>query len=469
VRRTKIVCTLGPASSAPELLDRLVAAGLDCARLNFSHGTHESHREMAQRVRAAEKRAGRPLAILADLCGPKMRIGTFASGPVHLEPGAEFTLTTERVEGDAERVSVTYAPLPTDVRPGDHILLDDGLLRLEVVGTTATTVRTRVLEGGQLSDRKGLNVPGAALSTPALTEKDRVDLAFAVNELEVDYVALSFVRSAADVREAQSLAGGTPVIAKIEKPEAIRDLEAIADQADGIMVARGDLGVELGSEKVPLLQKRIIRETNLRGKIVITATQMLDSMIRNPRPTRAEAADVANAVMDGTDAVMLSGETASGSYPVEAVQMMSAIIGEVEREWVDTLSRQVRDLKVVAHEDWTFPESAARAAAVLCTHIPLKAVVSFTKDGVSALLLSEHRPKSPIVAITQDPRVASRLALGWGIVPRLEVPPESLEETLRIASAVLVREGICRKGESFAMVFGWPISGRTNSVKLHTL
>jgi pyruvate kinase len=469
VRRTKIVCTLGPASSTPEILDRLVAAGLDCARLNFSHGTHESHRAMAQRVRAAEKRAGRPLAVLADLCGPKMRIGTFANGPIHLEPGAAFTLTTERVAGDAERVSVTYQPLPTDVRPGDHILLDDGLLRLEVVGTTATEVHTRVLDGGTLSDRKGLNVPGAALSTPALTEKDRVDLAFAVNELQVDYVALSFVRSAADVREAQALAKGTPIIAKIEKPEAIRELEAIADQADGIMVARGDLGVELGSEKVPLLQKRIIRETNLRGKIVITATQMLDSMIRNPRPTRAEAADVANAVMDGTDAVMLSGETASGSYPVEAVQMMSAIIGEVEREWVETLSRQVRDLKVVAHEDWTFPESAARAAAVLCTHIPLKAVVSFTKDGVSALLLSEHRPKSPIVAITQDPRVASRLALGWGIIPRLEVPPESLEETLRIASAVLVREGICRTGESFAMVFGWPISGRTNSVKLHTL
>ncbi len=469
VRRTKIVCTLGPASSAPEVIDRLIAAGLDCARLNFSHGDHAGHRAMAQKVRAAAKRAGRPVAILADLCGPKMRIGTFPGGPVHLEPGAEFTLTTRPVPGDASKVSITYEPLPRDVKPGDHVLLDDGLLRLEVIETTETDVRTRVLDGGVLSDKKGLNVPGAALSTPALTEKDKLDLAFAVDELEVDYIALSFVRSAADVREAQALSKGTPIIAKIEKPEAVRELGAIADQADGLMVARGDLGVELGSEKVPLIQKRMIRETNRRGKLVITATQMLDSMIRNPRPTRAEAADVANAVMDGTDAVMLSGETASGSYPVESVQMMSAIIREVEREWIETLSREVREVKVVPHEDWSFPESAARAAAVLCTHIPLKAVVCFTKDGTSAMLLSEYRPKSPIVAITQDPRVASRLALGWGVIPRLEVPPESLEETLRIASSVLAREGLCRTGESFAMVFGWPLSGRTNSLKLHTL
>jgi pyruvate kinase len=469
VRRTKIVCTLGPASDTPELIDRLIAAGLDCARLNFSHGDHASHRAMAEKVRAASKRAQRPVAILADLCGPKMRIGTFPAGPIQLEPGAEFTLTTRKVPGDANQVSITYALLPRDVQPGDHVLLDDGLLRLEVTGTTETDVRTRVVEGGALSDRKGLNVPGAGLSAPALTDKDKVDLAFAVDELRVDYVALSFVRSAADVREAQALAKGTPVIAKIEKPEAIRELGAIADQADGIMVARGDLGVELGSEKVPLIQKRIIRETNLRGKLVITATQMLDSMIRNPRPTRAEAADVANAVMDGTDAVMLSGETASGSYPVESVMMMNAIITEVERESLETLSRQVREVKVVANADWSFPESAARAAAVLCTHIPLKAVVSFTKDGVSAMLLSEHRPKSPIVAITEDPRVARRLALGWGIIPRLEVPPETLEETLRIASSVLAREGLCRTGESFAMVFAWPLSGGTNSVKLHTL
>ncbi len=469
MRRTKIVCTLGPASSAPEVIDRLIAAGLDCARLNFSHGDHASHRAMADKVRAAAKRAGRPIAILADLCGPKMRVGVFEGGSVILEPGAEFTLTTRDVTGNAREVSITYAALPRDVKPGDHVLLDDGLLRLEVTETTDTDVRTRVLEGGALSNKKGLNVPGAALSAPALTEKDKRDLAFAVDELRVDYVALSFVRSADDVREAQALAKGTPVIAKLEKPEAIRELAAIADQADGIMVARGDLGVELGAEKVPLVQKRIIRETNARGKLVITATQMLDSMIRNPRPTRAEAADVANAVMDGTDAVMLSGETASGSYPVESVQMMSAIITDVEREWIETLSRQFRDVKVVAHADWSFPESAARAAAVLSTHIPLKAIVSFTKDGVSAMLISEHRPKSPIVAITEDPRVASRLALGWGVIPRLEVPPESLEETLRIASSVLAREGLCRTGESFAMVFAWPLSGRTNSVKLHTL
>jgi pyruvate kinase len=326
MRRAKIVCTLGPATSTPEAIDALVAAGMDCARLNFSHGTHESHGRIARMVREASRRAGRPLAILADLCGPKMRIGKFPGGPVELVPGQTFTLTTRDVDGDATQVSHIYEPLARDVVPGDHILLDDGLLNLKVLETTDTDVITEVEVGGTLSDRKGMNVPGANLSTPALTDKDRVDLEFAVEELEVDYVALSFVRTADDVLQAQQLAQGTPVIAKLEKPEAIKNLDAICDVADGAMVARGDLGVEVGSEKVPLIQKRIIRSVNDRGKLVITATQMLDSMIRNPRPTRAEAADVANAVLDGSDAVMLSGETAAGKYPVKAVQMMDLII-----------------------------------------------------------------------------------------------------------------------------------------------
>ena len=469
MRRTKIVCTLGPASSSEEVIDQLVAAGMDCARLNFSHGDHAQHAEMSAKIRAASGRARRPLAILADMCGPKMRVGRFSGGPVELEDGQEFTLDTEDVDGDANGCSVSYEALPQDASEGDAILLDDGLLRLRVTHTEGTKVHTIVEEGGTLSDRKGLNLPGVDLSTPALTQKDRADLDFAVNELKVDFIALSFVRRASDVIEAKVLAGDTPVIAKIEKPEAVENLAEILDAADGAMVARGDLGVELGSEKVPLVQKRIIRETNLRGKIVITATQMLDSMIRNPRPTRAEAADVANAVMDGTDAVMLSGETAAGKYPVAAVKMMDLIAREVESEWVSELSRQIRDLKVVAHEDWAFPEAAARAAAVLSTHLPLAAIVTFTGDGRSASLLAEFRPRAPIVAITHRAHVAQRLALEWGVVPRLEVPPDHLDETLRIAGALLAREGLAKKGEPFAMIVGWPTSGRTNTVKLHRL
>ena len=442
---------------------------MECARLNFSHGDHAGHAEMVKQVRAASARARRPLAILADLCGPKMRIGKFEGGSAMLVEGAPFTLTTRDVLGTEREVHITYEPLPRDAKVGDAILLDDGLYRLRVTGLTADSVETVVEVGGELSDRKGVNMPGVALSTPALTEKDKLDLRFAVATLRADYVAPSFVRTAGDLHEAQALSAGTPVIAKIEKPEAIENLDAVLDAADGVMVARGDLGVELGAEKVPLLQKRIIRETNLRGKIVITATQMLDSMIRNPRPTRAEAADVANAVMDGTDAVMLSGETAAGRYPVESVAMMDAIAREVERDVVEDLSREYRELKVVPHEDWNFPTAAARAAAVMSTHLPLRAIVTFTQDGRSASLISEYRPRAPILAVTHREQVAQRLALEWGVIPRLEVRPESLDETLRLATQLLVREGLCTRGQAFLLLTGWPLSGGTNTLKLHTL
>ncbi len=398
-----------------------------------------------------------------------MRIGTFSEGPVQLTRGDRFSLTTEPVEGNREIVSVSYASLPMDVKPGDRVALDDGLIRLRVDAVEGPTVHTVVEDGGILSDHKGLNLPGVSISAPALGEKDREDLRFAVSELGVDYVALSFVRTASDVEEAKALAGDVPVIAKIERPEAVTALSEILDAADGIMIARGDLGVELGAEKVPLMQKRIIRETNARGKVVITATQMLDSMIRNPRPTRAEAADVANAVMDGTDAVMLSGETAAGGYPVQAVQMMDAIIREVESDYLEDISREFGELQSVGDEDWPFSNAAARAAAVVTRHLPLKAVVVFTQDGRSAGLLAEHRPRAPIVAVTSDVRVARRLALEWGVIPRVEVPPESLDETLRIATSLLVREKICKRGDAFAMVVGWPTSGRTNTLKLHHL
>ena len=469
VRRTKIVCTLGPATESQEAIDKLVAAGMDCARLNFSHGDHEGHRTIAQRVRKAAAVARRPLALLADLCGPKMRVGKLKGGSVELKTGERITLTTQDVVGDETRVSITYKLLANDVVPGNFVLLDDGLLRLKVESVEGDDVVTTVIEGGTLKDNKGINLPNVAISSPALTEKDKVDLAFAVEELGVDYVALSFVRGAQDVIDAKELAGEVPVFAKIEKPEAVEVLTEIVDVADGIMVARGDLGVEMGAEKVPMVQKRVILETNRQGKVVITATQMLDSMMRNPRPTRAEAADVANAVMDGTDAVMLSGETAIGAYPTRSLEMMDAIIREVEVDYVETLSREFRELKIFAHEDWRFPNAAARAAAVLSTHLPLKVVVVFTHDGRSAGLLAEHRPRAPILAMTASPVVAQRLALEWGVIPRLEVPPESMDETLRLATSTLVQEGLCDKGEAFAMVAAWPTSGRTNTVKLHRL
>jgi pyruvate kinase len=469
VRRTKIVCTLGPASDTKARISELVEAGMNCARLNFSHGDRASHAAVAKRVREAAAEARRPMAILADLQGPKMRIGRFPEGPIELSPGNRFALTTAAIEGNQEIVSVTYAQLATDVEPGDAVALDDGLIRLRVERIEGDTVHTIVEEGGPLSDNKGLNLPGVSISAPALSDKDREDLAFAVSVIEADYIALSFVRSADDVREAKAFAQGVSVIAKIERPEAVVALAEIVDVADGIMVARGDLGVELGAEKVPLIQKRIIRETNARGKVVITATQMLDSMIRNPRPTRAEAADVANAVMDGTDAVMLSGETAAGRYPVQTVEMMDAIIREVESDYIEDLAREFRELKNVGDEDWPFSNAAARAAAALTMNLPLKAVVVFTQDGRSASLLAEHRPRAPILAITSDVRVARRLALEWGVIPRLEVPPESLDETLRIATSLLVREGLCQQGDPFAMVVGWPTSGRTNTLKLHRL
>jgi pyruvate kinase len=449
------------------MVQKLVAAGMDCARLNFSHGSHETHARSAAMVREAMVKAGRPLALLADLSGPKMRIGRFAEGKVTLEPGQRFVLTTRDVPGTREIVSHTYEPLPRDVAPGTEILLDDGLLRLRVCEVIDTDVITHVEVGGELSDRKGMNIPGAPLSAPALTPKDREDLRFAVEELKVDYLALSFVRRAEDVEEAKRIARGTPVIAKIEKPEAVTNLPSILDAADGAMVARGDLGVELGAEFVPLVQKRIIREVNARGKLAIVATQMLDSMMRNPRPTRAEAADVANAVLDGTDAVMLSGESASGKYPVESVQMMDAIVREVEREMLRN-DRGAADLPPIT-EHWTFTEAAGRAAARLSYILPLKAIVTFTRDGRTARVISENRPRAPVIAITARPEVATQLALEWGVVPRVEIPPEDLEETLRIATSLLVREKICQQGDEFALVFGWPLSSATNTIKLHRL
>jgi pyruvate kinase len=466
MRYAKIVCTMGPATLKEGVLERLVEAGMDCARLNFSHGEHAEHLATAQRVRAAAAQAGRTVSILGDLQGPKIRVGKFAGGPIELTAGQDFILTGQKVPCTAERAWVSYEMLAQDVVPGNVILLDDGLLQMRVREIRGDDVICTVEVGGTLSDRKGVNLPGAKLSVPALTEKDKADLRFAVDVIKVDYLALSFVRRPTDVLEAQALAGGTPIIAKMEKPEAIENMEAITEVADGLMVARGDLGVEMGPEQVPMVQKRMIRIANQKRKLVITATQMLDSMIRNPRPTRAEAADVANAVLDGTDAVMLSGETAAGAYPLEAVQMMHALAVAAEAEGIDP--REQHKLARV-DQDWELSSAAARAAAILSHSLPLMAIVVVTSDGHSAAMLSSYRPGVPIIAITDDHVAAQRLAVRWGITPHVEPPTENFLGSLELGRKVLRRHFPEATTGAFALVTGFPKGQRMNTVTLQQL
>lgn len=448
MRKAKILATVGPASRDPSMLDALLSAGVDAFRVNFSHGRPEDHREAVGNIREASKRAGRPVSILGDLSGPKIRCGTFAEGPVELHEGQTFTLTTRPVPGDAHSVSMTY-PLWKDLHAGDILLLDDGLLRFRVLSVHDEDVVCVVEVGGPLSDRKGINVPGAHLSTPALTEKDARDAALA-RELGVDWLALSFVRRARDIAEARALVGpGIPLIAKIEKPEAIEHLDEIIAIADGIMVARGDLGVELGSEKVPLVQKRAIRLTNAANKLVITATQMLDSMIRAPRPTRAEAADVANAILDGSDVVMLSGETASGKYPVEAVRTMASIISEIEG------SEHYRTLEKLPHgERWDFTHACAAAAAQTSRATTIKGVVVFTRQGHTADIVAEYRPRAEVVAVTPTESSAQRLALQWGIRPVVHALPSTPTEAIEVARAVAQARWGARPGDTIGIVSG---------------
>lgn len=448
MRKAKILATVGPASRSPEALDALLAAGVDAFRVNFSHGRAEEHREVVANIRAASRRAGRPVSILGDLSGPKIRCGTFANGPVELTEGQPFTLTTREVPGDQHAVWCTY-PLWKDLHEGDIVLLDDGLLRFRVTSVIDHDVNCVVEVGGPLSDRKGINVPGATLSTPALTEKDGRDAALA-KELGVDWLALSFVRRAQDLVEARALVGpGIPLVAKIEKPEAIANLEEIIAIADGIMVARGDLGVELGSEKVPLAQKRAIKLTNAANKLVITATQMLDSMIRSPRPTRAEAADVANAILDGTDVVMLSGETASGKYPIEAVRTMSAIILEIEgSELYRAMERQPHG------ETWDFTHACAAAASQTTRTTTISGLVVFTREGHTADIVAEYRPRSEIVAVTPTDHSAQRLALQWGLRPVVHPLPTNPTEAIEIARTIARDRWGAQAGDTIGIVSG---------------
>jgi len=477
MRRTKIVCTLGPASSGEERIEQLMRAGMNVARLNFSHGTQEEHAGVIQRIRAISSRLGCSIAILQDLQGPKIRTGQLQGGqPVKLIDGAEVTITTRPVTGDAQTIATTYEPLPRDVKAGDRILLDDGLLELHVIDFAETEVRCTVVHGGLLKEHKGINLPGVAISAPALTEKDRDDLRFGVKH-GVDYVALSFVRKPEDVLEAKDLirqfqaeqeAGKRmqmqmpiPLIAKLEKSEAVARLDEILAVVDGVMVARGDLGVEMAPEKVPLIQKRIISKCNEQGLPVITATQMLESMIINPRPTRAEASDVANAILDGTDAIMLSGETAVGAYPIEAVQMMVRIALETEGSGRTAIQPQCKRLSQ--------SHAVSHAARALSEEASVQSIVVFTRSGASAHLISKDRPRTPILAYTPSERVYHQLALWWGIWPHHLEMRGTTEELIAVVEQRLLDDKLVQRGEHVVIMGGLPVASqaRTNFVKLH--
>lgn len=471
MKRTKIVCTLGPSSSDEETLARLMRAGMDVARLNFSHGDHDYHRALFQRVRDVSKEVGKSVAILQDLQGPKIRVGRFADGSVLLEDGAEFSITIDDVDGDVDRVGTTYKDLPKDVRTGDILLLDDGLIRLRAVDVDAYNVRTVVEVGGVLKNNKGINLPTAAVSAPSLTEKDIIDLKLGV-ELGVDYMALSFVRSALDIHQMRALLPERKddpirIIAKIEKPQALNDLDHIISVCNGIMIARGDLGVELPPQKVPLIQKLAIQKANAMGRITITATQMLESMTENPRPTRAEASDVANAVLDGSDAVMLSGETAAGKYPVEAVQMMSDIIKEVEQ---GTTVNNAPSPSFLSHLK-TFPNAVAKAATTAADDMAIKGLVVVTHSGATARLMMTYRPQTPVIACTPNARVYHQMAAFWGVEPYLVPISHDTDEMLGIIVDLLKTERGLKAGDEIIVVMGSPVTDQaeTNLIKFHRI
>jgi pyruvate kinase len=471
--KTKIVCTLGPASSNVDVIEKMVRAGMDVARLNFSHGTHEEHYATMKAVREAAGRAGEPIAILQDLQGPKIRTGKLSSPEVRLLDGAKFTITINEITGNAERVSTTYQNLPKDVKPGDTILMDDGLLQLKVLSSTATDVVTEVVHGGILKEHKGINLPGVAVSAPSLTEKDIEDLEFGIAN-DIDYVALSFVRTGDDIRRLREFIISKidkhkklPIIAKIEKREALDNIDEIIREADAIMVARGDLGVECATEDVPIAQKMICKKANAAGKPVIIATQMLESMIENPRPTRAEANDVANGVLDGADAVMLSGETSVGKYVVEVVQTMDSIIRRAEEEYRDQL-----DLPDEAGEKQAEVFKAiGRAACVLAKRIGAVAIVPITHSGETAKTIAKYRPYGKIIAATDRERIRRRLNLVWGVRSILVPNIADTDTTLATIQQELLKSGYVNKGDYIVMTAGIPLlaRGTTNMVKVEKI
>ncbi|GHC56004.1 pyruvate kinase [Streptomyces cinnamoneus] len=468
MRRAKIVCTLGPATDSYEQIKALVEAGMDVARFNLSHGTYDEHEARYQRVRKAAEETGRNIGVLADLQGPKIRLGRFREGPVLLERGDEFTITVEETEGDRHGCGTTYDGLAADVARGERILVDDGRVTLEVVEVDGPRVKTIVLEGGMVSDHKGLNLPGVAVSVPALSEKDVEDLRWAI-DTGADIIALSFVRSGRDIEDVHRVMDQEgrrlPVIAKIEKPQAVQNLDGIVAAFDGIMVARGDLGVEMPLETVPIVQKRAIKLAKRNAKPVIVATQMLDSMIDASRPTRAEASDVANAVIDGTDAVMLSGETSVGKYPVETVRTMGRIVTAAEE---DVLAKGLPPLTEHS-KPRTQGGSVARAAAEMGDFLGAKFLVAFTQSGDTVRRLSRYRSPIPLLAFTPEPATRSQLNLTWGVETFLGPMVQTTDEMVEQVDEHLLRIGRCRKGDMVIITAGSPpgTPGTTNLVRVH--
>ncbi|GBG08845.1 pyruvate kinase [Paenibacillus agaridevorans] len=469
MRKTKIVCTIGPSSESLENTKKLIQSGMNVGRLNFSHGDFEEHGNRIKNIRKANAELGTSVAILLDTKGPEIRLGKLKEEPIELIQGDAITLTTEEILGDRTRIPVTYTNLPNDISVGSTVLIDDGLIGLTVESVEGTEIHCRIVNSGPIKGKKGVNVPGVKISLPGITEKDAGDIVFGI-EQGVDFIAASFVRKASDVLEIRELlekhdASHIQIISKIENQEGVDNLDEILEVSDGLMVARGDLGVEIPAEEVPLVQKMMIKKCNRAGKPVITATQMLDSMQRNPRPTRAEASDVANAIFDGTDAIMLSGETAAGKYPVESVQTMSRIAERAE----SALEYREIFLKQANAQQVSVTEAVSQSVANSALDLNAKAIVTSTQSGFTARMVSKYRPKSPIIAVTTDERIMRRLALGWGVFPVKGAEASTTDEMFETAVKGAMSTGLLSLGDTIVITAGVPVgrAGTTNLIKIH--
>jgi pyruvate kinase len=464
-RHTKIIATLGPSVASPDGVRSLVEAGMDVARLNFSHGGHDLHRQFYDWVRAAAKDVGRTIAIMQDIQGPKLRVGEFPGGVISLDANSEVDLVPDGGQGSQDRIPVGYDALLDDVSPGDRVILADGLVSCEVVGRSDTALRARVVNGGVLSDHKGVAFPDSSLTVGNITPKDEIDLAFG-RELGVDFVATSFVRNGSDVEAVASLAGDVPIIAKIELAQALDNLDEILKVSFGVMVARGDLGVQLPLDRLPLIQTDIIKRANAAGRVAVTATEMLESMTHNPRPTRAEVTDVAHAVMSGTDAVMLSGETAVGDHPSQTVRAMAQICHTIEE---GTLHDQGAIPFVVGEND--VASAVAQAATQIAKNVGARVIVAFTESGSTARLISKYRPHQSVVAFTPNTTTRRRMALFWGIQPHAFERRDYTDDEIAAAARILEEEGVVTAGENVVMVAGVPpnFQASTNLVKVHEI
>lgn len=471
MRKTKIVCTIGPASESIEKLEQLIEAGMNVARLNFSHGSHEEHGARIKNIREASKKTGKTVGILLDTKGPEIRTHDFVDGQAELVTGAEVVLSTEQVLGTAEKFSVSYAGLYDDVDPGSRILIDDGLIELEVIEKADGNIRTKVLNSGTVKNKKGVNVPNVSIKLPGITEKDVKDIVFGI-EQKVDFIAASFVRKASDVLEIRELLEGhnaqyIQIVPKIENQEGIDNIDSILEVSDGLMVARGDMGVEIPPEEVPLVQKRLIKKCNVLGKPVITATQMLDSMQRNPRPTRAEASDVANAIFDGTDAIMLSGETAAGLYPVESVTTMAKIAERIE----NTLDHKAIVRAQSKEQGISMTDSIAQSVAYTSINLQVSAILAPTESGYTAKTIAKYRPGVAVVAVTSSEITARKLALVWGVMPIVAQKVRNTDGILELAVQESLKHHFVSYGDVVVITAGVPVgqAGTTNLMKVHVI